>query len=97
MAASGVFRSDERSKILRALKSALAPIGPQQIAAVSSMKDANVRRFARQNGRFWGNDRLLRARRCRPRSAASNFNTVVNSPKIRAESTMSRRITPRIR
>jgi hypothetical protein len=51
------------AKILRALKSALAPIGPHQ--AVSSMKDANVRRFARQNGRFWGNDRLLRARRCR--------------------------------
>jgi hypothetical protein len=42
---SEVFRSDERGKILNALKSAAAPIGPREIAAVANMKDANVRRL----------------------------------------------------
>jgi hypothetical protein len=42
---SEVFRSDERGKILNALKSTIAPIGPREIAAVSNMKDANVRRL----------------------------------------------------
>jgi len=42
---SEVFRSDERGKILNALKSTAAPIGPREIAAVSNMKDANVRRL----------------------------------------------------
>ena len=41
--AAEVQRSDERSKILDALKEAIEPLGPSDVAAVTGMKNDNVR------------------------------------------------------
>jgi RecA-family ATPase len=43
--ASDVQRSDERSKLLHALKSSAAALGPRELAAITGLKDANVRRL----------------------------------------------------
>ncbi|MBZ0139776.1 MAG: helicase RepA family protein [Pseudorhodoplanes sp.] len=43
--ASEVQRSDERSKLLHALRSSVAPIGPRELSAVTGLKDGNVRRL----------------------------------------------------
>src|SRR6266545_4251788 len=43
--ASEVQRSDERSKLLHALRSSVAPLGPRELASVTGLKDGNVRRL----------------------------------------------------
>lgn len=43
--ANEVHRSDERSKLLAALRSSAAPLGPRDLAGITGMRDGNVRRL----------------------------------------------------
>jgi hypothetical protein len=43
--ASEIQRSDERSKLLQALRSSSVPLGPRELARITGLKDGNVRRL----------------------------------------------------
>jgi hypothetical protein len=43
--ASEVQRSDERSKLLSALQSSMAPLGPRELAGVTGLKEVNIRKL----------------------------------------------------
>jgi hypothetical protein len=43
--ASEVQRSDERGKLLHAIRSSVAPLGPRELASITGLKDGNVRRL----------------------------------------------------
>jgi hypothetical protein len=43
--AAEVHRSDERSKLLAALRNSVAPLGPRELASITGLKDVNVRKL----------------------------------------------------